>query len=86
VRIEFDPATDAANLERHGISLGRAADLEVATIEPDARQAYGELRFRAWGRLDGKGWCLAFTLRKGRIRAISLRRVGRREWGRHGQG
>jgi uncharacterized DUF497 family protein len=29
VEIEFDPAKDAANIAKHGISLARAADLEV---------------------------------------------------------
>jgi uncharacterized DUF497 family protein len=77
VSIEFDPAKDEANIKRHGISLGRAADLEAATVEPDTRNDYGEPRFRAWGRIDGKAWCLAFTLRGGRIRAISLRRVSK---------
>jgi uncharacterized DUF497 family protein len=84
--VEFDPAKDEANVRRHGISLSRGADLKVATIEPDGRRMYGEARFRAWGRIDGEAWCLAFTLRHGRIRAISLRRVGRREWRRYGQG
>jgi uncharacterized protein len=86
VGIEFDAAKDARNRERHGISLNRAADLEATTIEPDTRRDYGEARFRAWGRIDGKAWCLAFTLRDGRIRAISLRRVRKREWKRYGQG
>ena len=47
VDIEFDPAKDEINVARHGISLARAADLVVATIEPDLRRDYGEPRLRA---------------------------------------
>jgi uncharacterized DUF497 family protein len=80
VAVEFDAAKDARNVAKHGISLARAADLEVHAVERDPRQLYGEPRFRAWGLIDGMAWCLAFTLRGGRVRAISLRRAGAKEW------
>jgi uncharacterized DUF497 family protein len=81
VAVEFDAAKDDRNVAKHGISLARAADLEVYAVERDARHPYGEPRFRAWGLIDGMAWCLAFTLRGGRVRAISLRRAGGKEWG-----
>lgn len=76
--IEFDPAKDAVNIARHRVSLSRAADLEILVFLEDDRNEYGEVRYRAWGLIDGKGYCLAFTDRNGRIRAISLRRATRR--------
>ena len=41
---------------------------------------FGEQRFRAWGEIDGRAHCFAFTTRGGRIRAISLRRAHQKEW------
>lgn len=79
--LEFDPDKDAANLAKHGVSLSRAAELEVDVTVSDPR--FGEPRFKAYGRLDGLIWCLAFTYRSGRIRAISLRRVHGKEYRRY---
>lgn len=81
--IEFDPAKDAANIAKHGVSLARAADFEILCYVEDARNEYGEVRFRAWGLIDGKNYCLAFTNRSGTLRAISLRRAHRKEMNRY---
>ncbi len=83
MQIEFDPAKDDINLARHGISLARAVDLEILVFIEDDRTDYGEVRYRAWGLIDGKAHCLAFTDRLGRIRAISLRRAHKKEMDRH---
>jgi uncharacterized DUF497 family protein len=77
--IEFDPAKDALNIAKHGLSLSRASDLEILAYLEDDRDTYGETRYRAWGLIDGKAHCLAFTYRNGRVRAISLRRAGDKE-------
>lgn len=79
--IVFDPAKDAANLAKHGVSLSRAEDMQMddALIEVDDRVDYGELLWIAYGELDGRLHVLAFTVRDGRIRAISLRKANRRE-------
>jgi hypothetical protein len=74
--IEFDPAKDAENIAKHGVSLSRAVDLDVITVVL-------ERRFRAYGYLDGKGYCLAFTRRGTNIRAINLRRAREKEMRRH---
>jgi uncharacterized DUF497 family protein len=37
VVVEFDAAKDARNVAKHGISLARAADLEVHAVERDDR-------------------------------------------------
>jgi uncharacterized protein len=81
MNIEFDPAKDAANLAKHGISLARAADLEVVARVVDGR--YAERRLRAYGLIDGETYCLAYTLRHGVVRAISLRRAHLKELRRH---
>lgn len=81
--IEFDPAKDEANIAKHGVSLARAADLEILAFIEDDRTDYGEVRYRAWGLIDGKAHCLALTDRNGSLRAISLRRAHKREMDRY---
>lgn len=71
--LEFDPDKDAANLAKHGVSLARAAELELLARVEDGR--FGERRFRAYGLIDGALYCLAYTLRGEALRAISLRRA-----------
>ncbi len=46
MHVTFDPAKDAANLAKHGVSLAVAVDLEweSAVTWPDMRRAYGEPR------------------------------------------
>lgn len=81
--IEFDPAKDSANIAKHSVSLACAADLEIQAFVRDVRQEYGEDRMRAFGLIDGIAYCLAFTVRAGKIRAISLRRAHANEIKRH---
>lgn len=85
MQIEFDPAKDEANIAKHGVSLARAADLEILAFIEDDRNDYGETRYRAWGMIDGKAHCLVFTDRNGTIRAISLRRAHKKEMDRYAQ-
>lgn len=85
VKIEFDPAKDAANIAKHGISLARATDMHVLEMTEDDRQAYGETRLRAFGLIDNMVYCLVFTERNGVIRAISLRRAHAKELRRYVQ-
>jgi uncharacterized DUF497 family protein len=79
MEIEFDAAKDQSNIAKHGISLARAAELEIIAYVQDDRSAYGEIRYRAWGLLEGKFYYLAFTSRDGRMRAISFRRAHKKE-------
>ena len=46
MRVEFDPAKDAANQAKHGVSLALAVELdwEAALVWFDARFDYEELR------------------------------------------
>jgi uncharacterized protein len=83
MKIQFDPIKDATNIEKHGVSLARAVDLELLSVKQDERFDYGEMRFRAWGLIDEQAYCLAFTTREGTVRAISLRRAHEKEMKRH---
>ncbi len=49
MRIEFDPGKDAANREKHGLSLQLAVELdwESALVWLDEREDYGEMRMIA---------------------------------------
>jgi len=77
MEIEFDSAKDAINIDKHGISLSRAADLELLAYVEDSR--FHESRFRLYGLIDGMTYCVAGTDRDGRVRVISLRRAHAKE-------
>lgn len=81
--VEFDDAKDKANIAKHGLSLVRAIDLQILAIIEDDRSDYGEVRYRAWGLIDGVAHCLVFTDRQGVVRAISLRRAHKKEMDRY---
>ena len=85
MKIEFDPAKDTANIEKHGLSLSNfdGWDKEPVVIV-DNRRDYGEPRFRALGRIDGVPHAIAYTLRGETMRLISFRRAHEKELGRHG--
>lgn len=87
MEITFDPAKDAINIAKHGLSLADAHRFEMseALVEVDDRADYGETRFRAFGRIDGVGHCLVFMIRDGAIRAISFRRAHEKEMRRYGR-
>lgn len=87
VQIEFDPAKDRINLEKHGISLAAAADIDLdsAIIIEDLRFDYGEARFLAYAPIAGRLHVLWFTMRATAVRAIGLRSANRRERKKYGQ-
>ena len=59
--VEFDPAKEEINLWKHGISLARWVDLDIKVAFVDDRYDYGEIRYLAYGLIDGATYCLAFT-------------------------
>lgn len=79
--IVFDPAKAAANIAKHGVSLrlAESMSLDDAWIESDGRFDYGEPRWIAYQEIDGRLHVLAFTIRAGATRAISLRKANDRE-------
>jgi uncharacterized DUF497 family protein len=80
---DFDPAKDAINLSKHGISLSHWVDMEIRAIVRAEPFDYGEPRYRGiW--IDRRRWyCLVFTTRNERYRPISLRRADAKEMRRY---
>jgi uncharacterized DUF497 family protein len=81
VRIEFDPAKDAANRARHSVSLSLARELDwdAALAWVDHRFGYDEVRMIALAPKTNTLYYVAFVDRGDRRRIISLRRATRRE-------
>ena len=83
MRIEFDPAKDATNLRKHGVSLQAAAGFEwdTALEREDDRFDYGEARFVAIGLIDDGLFVMIFTdgSDEDAIRIISLRPAEKHE-------
>ena len=81
MKIEFDPAKDATNQMKHGVSLALADELdwEAALVWVDDRFEYGELRMIALAPETGILYYVAFVERGELRRVISLRRANRRE-------
>lgn len=81
MRIEFDPAKDAANRAKHGVSLALAGELDwtVALVWIDERFDYDEVRAIALAPKTGILYYVAFVDREDVRRIISLRRANRRE-------
>ena len=79
--IEFDPAKDAANLAKHGVSLALAAELdwESALAWIDDRFEYDELRMIGLAPKSETLYYVAFVDYGETRRVISLRPATRRE-------
>jgi len=79
VEVTFDPAKDAGNIRKHGISLARAKDFDFDTAYylDDDSQDYGEIRVIAISWLDALLYTLIFRDDNApdTIRAISLRKA-----------
>lgn len=84
MKIEFDPAKDAINQVKHGLSLADFAGFDADPIVmADGRIDYGEVRYRAFGRIAGTGHCLVFTMRGEVMRIIGFRRARDKEMRRY---
>lgn len=84
MEIEFDPSKDAINLKKHGVSLGDFTGFdEEPVVLIDDRKDYGEVRYRAFGLIEGVGHALVFTIRGNSMRLISLRRAHDKEMRRY---
>ena len=79
--IEFDPAKDIGNREKHGVSLQLAAELDwdTALVWVDDRFEYGEMRMIALAPKTDTLYHVAFVDHGDVCRIISLRRANRRE-------
>ena len=81
MQIEFDPAKDEVNQDKHGVSLALAAELDwdSSLVWLDERFEYNEMRIIALAPKTGILYYVAFVERSRDRRIISLRRANRRE-------
>lgn len=78
--IEFDPTKDAANQQKHGVSLELAADFDLRRVLTyPARSTQGEVRTQVTGEIGGTVYSAIVTERAGTLRIISVRRASRKE-------
>ncbi|MBA3898366.1 MAG: BrnT family toxin [Sphingomonadaceae bacterium] len=74
MRLEFDQVKDSANRRKHGLSLGEFGGFDLEPIEiADERRDYGEQRYRAIGKIDGKLHMIAYVRRDDVVRLISFK-------------
>lgn len=91
MNVTFDPAKDAANVAKHGVSLLDAVgfEWETAVVWPDTRRDYGEARMVALGYIGLRIMALVFVDRPPEKpterRIISLRKANSREVKRYAE-
>lgn len=87
MRLTFDPAKNARNIQERGLPflMVEHFDWQHAVIIEDTRQDYGERRFRAFGRIEGRLFAVVFTPRNDALHIISFRKANKREEQRYGQ-
>jgi uncharacterized DUF497 family protein len=79
-RIQVDAAKDARNLNKHGISLHRFADMDVDdALVFQAKTVKGEARWLFLGTIVGRVYAAVVTYRDDETRVISLRPASRDE-------
>lgn len=82
MKVEFDPNKDAANREKHGVSLAFGAEVlaDVNRLDVlDVRFDYLEERFVSYGMVNGRVWVCVFAPRGEHCRIISVRKANDRE-------
>ena len=81
MKVTFDPAKDALNQDKHGVTLAEAArlDWDGMLVIPDWRRDYGEDRYRGIALLSGRLYSVVFTPRDETMRIISLRKASNTE-------
>ncbi|MFB1490685.1 MAG: BrnT family toxin [Thiocapsa sp. C3-sup] len=80
-KIAFDPAKNAKNRAKHGVSLASAADLEwdLLLTREDTREAYIELRWIGYAPIGRTVYCVVYAEEGDAYRIISLRSATPRE-------
>ncbi len=85
MKLTHDPPKDAANMAKHGVSLGAADEMEWDTLrcKPDTRREYGEARQIGYVVSGDRLYCVVFVDRPADApterRIISLRKANSRE-------
>ena len=81
VVIEFDPVKDAANRQKHGLSLRDADRIDWSTLKSlhDERFDYGENRQVGFAFIGKRLHACVYTYRGMNLRIISLRKANKKE-------
>jgi uncharacterized protein len=75
-RFEWDPAKNAANIEKHGLSFEEAATIFNGPVLSGHDDSAGESREKSFGLIGGLVVaCVIHTDRDDRIRIISARKA-----------
>jgi uncharacterized DUF497 family protein len=77
--VDLDPAKEAKNLRKHGISLRRYDDMIGRIVRPDEAHSQTEERFHVIGLIDGLVYIAGTTWRGDRERIFTLRRASPKE-------
>lgn len=86
MEFEFDPDKSEANKSKHAIDFVAAQELWYDPSKKTLAASYREeVRFLTVGSIKGLLWTGVFTLRKRRIRIISVRRARKLERLAYGQ-
>jgi len=81
MKIDYDPAKNARNIEERNLPFDRARELDFdnAVTFQDTRKPYPEVRYVSLAMLDTRLHVLCFTPIEGGIRVISFRKANPRE-------
>ena len=87
MHVSFDPVKNAANIEKHGVSMALAEAIEWSDVlcTPDTRADYGELREIGFAMIGDRLYVVVFVQRGDVMRIISLRKANSREVKLYGQ-
>jgi len=79
--IEFDSEKDEINRLKHGVPLALGAEVLMNRIGHigDDRRDYGEVRFNAFGLVNGRLFVCTYTMRAQTYRLISVRKASKQE-------
>jgi uncharacterized DUF497 family protein len=85
VRFAFDPAKDAINRSKHGVSRDEAARLDWHRVlaKLDTRTDYGEPRQIGYGPIGRRLYCVGFVDQGETLGIISLRKANNQEIDRY---
>lgn len=86
MQVEFDPAKDAINVAKHGVSLAFGAEVfedAYHVVVVSFRPIDGEDRFKVIGLVGGKLWTAVHVHRGAAVRFLSVRRSNEREQGNY---
>jgi uncharacterized DUF497 family protein len=81
MQISYDPAKDATNQLKHGVSLAVAASIDwtSAVTWVDIRMDYHEERMRGLGLIGNRVYAVVYVIRDQSRRVISLCKANHQE-------